>query len=421
MTARPWILLPFAALLAVPQLPAYSVLTHEAIIDGAWEKDITPVLLRRFPQTDAAALTQAHAYAYAGCIIQDMGYYPFGSKLFTDLAHYVRTGQFVQNLLREARDVNEYAFALGALAHYTADTRGHPIAVNASVPIEYPKLEARYGKAVTYEQNPKAHIRVEFSFDVLQVARGRYAPKSYHDFIGFQVAKGVLERAFHDTYSLDLTDLFSDLDRALGTYRHAVSGVIPTMTKVAWDMKKGDLKKTNPQMRRREYIYAISGASYRKEWPERYSRPGIGATVLALFIRIVPKVGPLAVLSFKAPTPQTEKLFEASFDRTLEEYRRCLREQGEGTLQLADLDLDTGAPVRRGDYWMADASYAQLAIRLAQRDAASVDPNVSASVLEFFRDTSLPNGVKERDPKQWQRTLAAIYTLRSRTGTKAAR
>ena len=36
---------------------------------------------------------------------------------------------------------------------------------------------------------------VEFSFDVVQVAAGAYAPEAYHRYIGFKVAKPALERA----------------------------------------------------------------------------------------------------------------------------------------------------------------------------------------------------------------------------------
>jgi hypothetical protein len=144
-----------------------------------------------------------------------MGYYPFGSKFFSDLVHYTRSGDFVLNLLREAHTVNELAFALGALAHYAADTQGHSVAVNASVPLQYPKLAKKYGKVVTYADDKTSHLRVEFSFDVSQVARGNYAPQAYHDFIGFQVEKPVLERAFRDTYSIELSDIFGDLDLAL--------------------------------------------------------------------------------------------------------------------------------------------------------------------------------------------------------------
>jgi Zinc dependent phospholipase C len=412
MKFRRWTLIVLAALVTPPGLPAYSVLAHEAIIDSAWDNSIKPLLLQRFPDSDRNALREAHAYAYGGCIIQDMGYYPFGSKLFTDLAHYARTGEFVENLLRESQNLDEYAFALGALAHYAADSQGHSVAVNASVPIAYPKLRRKFGHAVTYEEDPLAHIRVEFGFDVLQVARGRYAPESYHDFIGFEVAAAVLERAFQDTYSLELKDLFPDLDLALGTYRRTVSRVIPEMTKVAWDLKKSDLQKLSPGITRSKFLYNLSAASYRKSWHERYEKPGVGARVLAFAIRILPKIGPLKALSVKLPTAQTEGLFEASFDKTLGEYRGLLQEQGENRLQLADLDLDTGAPVRLGDYWMADNAYAQLAILLGAKDPSAVDPQVRQDVLAFFGGGARPSEVQTRDPKVWQRAMAALGKLR---------
>lgn len=84
-----------------------------------------PTLLKRFPNASPDKLLQAHAYVYGGAIIQDMGYYPFGNKFFSDLTHYVRSGDFVLALIAESRDLNEYSFALGALAHYAADTSGH--------------------------------------------------------------------------------------------------------------------------------------------------------------------------------------------------------------------------------------------------------------------------------------------------------
>src|SRR5215470_10575667 len=216
----------------------YSVLTHEAIIDATWDGAIKPLLVKRFGTLSAEDLRKAHSYAYGGAIIQDMGYYPFGSKIFSDLTHYVRSGHFVEVLIQDSQDVNEYAFALGALCHYVSDNNGHPIAVNPSVPMLYPKLRVRYGDNVTYEDNPAAHIRTEFGFDVVQVARGHYASEDYHDFIGFQVSKPLLERAFKDTYGIELKSLFVSLDLALGNFRRSVSTIIPAMTKVAWQLKK---------------------------------------------------------------------------------------------------------------------------------------------------------------------------------------
>jgi hypothetical protein len=177
---------------------AYSVLTHEQIVDLLWDQQIKALLLQKFPGTSSGGLRLAHAYAYGGCLMQDMGYYPFGNKTFSDLVHYVRSGDFVEAMLSDATNVNEYAFALGALAHYAADITGHPV-VNAAVAQEFPKLRAKYGPRVTYAQDKKAHIQTEFGFDVVQVAKHRYTSDAYHNFIGFEVAKPVLERAFVET------------------------------------------------------------------------------------------------------------------------------------------------------------------------------------------------------------------------------
>src|SRR6266852_1988156 len=282
---------------------SYSVLTHEEIVDLLWKQKIQPLLLKRFPDATEEDLRKAHAYAYGGCILQDMGYYPFGNKFFSDLVHYVRTGDFILALIRNSQDLNEYAFSLGALAHYAADNNGHRIAINRAVPLLYPKLRVKFGDEVTYADDKASHLKTEFAFDVLQVARGRYAPNSYHSFIGFEVAVPVLERAFQDTYSLELKEVFTDLDRAVGSYRRTVSSIIPEMTKVAWQAKKDEIRKDVPSVTRRKFLYNLSRASYEKEWGTGYQKPGVRARLLAFFFRIVPKVGPFKALAFHTPTP----------------------------------------------------------------------------------------------------------------------
>jgi hypothetical protein len=143
---------------AVPS-SGYSVLTHEAIVDSAWVDAIVPVLHKRFPDATPDEIKGAHAYAYGGCAIQDLGYYPFGSQWFSDLVHYVRTGDFIEALIHDSHDINEFAFAMGALAHYAADNDGHRVAVNPSVGLLYPKLHRKFGAVVTYEDDPKAHLK----------------------------------------------------------------------------------------------------------------------------------------------------------------------------------------------------------------------------------------------------------------------
>ena len=387
------------------------MLTHEAIIDSAWDRSIQPLLLRRFPQSSAQDLQHAHAYAYAGCILQDMGYYPFGSRYFSDLVHYVRSGDFVVNLVRASENLNEYAFALGTLAHYAADTQGHSVAVNPSVAMQYPKLERRFGKSVTYEEKPSAHLQVEFGFDVLQIARGNYAPQAYHNFIGFEVARGVLDRAFRQTYSLEMGDVFRDLDLALGTYRRAVSAVIPTMTRAAWNLRKDELIKATPGLTRRTFIYNVSRASYRKDWGTSYKEPGFGTRLLTFLVRIVPKIGPLRALNFRNPTAQTERLFEDSFDRALDLYRGYLDKESNSQLALANCDFDTGQATRPGEYALADEAYSQLAIDLAKKHPSQVDGQLRANVLDFFSDLNLPFATKKKK-SLWKETLEAIAKLK---------
>jgi zinc dependent phospholipase C len=403
-----------AALLLAPLANAYSVLTHEAIIDAAWETNLKPLLVKRFPQASPDDLRHAHAYAYAGAIIQDMGYYPFGSHFFSDLTHYVRSGDFVMNMISESQDLNEYAFALGSLAHYAADTTGHPLAVNRAVAIQYPELQAKFGRNVTYADDPPVHLKVEFGFDVWQVARGNYAPDSYHDFIGFEVSKPVLERAFRDTYSLDLAKQFTSLDLALGTYRYAVSGLIPEMTKVAWDLKKDDLQKAHPGLTRQRFRYNLSRAAYQKEWDRQYRRPGIFARILAFFFRVIPKVGPFRAAAFKPPTSATITLFEDSFNKTLTDYRGLLKSVDQNRLCLPNRDFDTGQPTRPGEYMLADKAYSQLAIELAGKDAKDVDAKVVKEVLAFYQDLNQPYATKA-NPQKWDETIKALAHLRSDT------
>ena len=233
-------------LLVPARAPAYSVLTHDATINTVWDAAIKPLLLARYPKTSVEALNEARAHAYGGSVIHDLGYYPFGSKFFSNLLHYVRAGDFVEALIRNARDVNELAFALGALSHYASDNMGRPVATNRAVPMIYPNMRQEFGNLVTYENNPKRHILVEFSFDVVHVAAGVYAPEAFHRFIGFKVAKDVIESAFLETYGLDMGDLFFDRRLAIGTFSYAVGKAIPQMTKVAW-------KRSGKRLSDREY------------------------------------------------------------------------------------------------------------------------------------------------------------------------
>lgn len=395
----------------------YSVLTHEEIVDLLWTDTIKPLLLQKYPGATEDDLHKAHAYAYGGCLIQDMGYYPFGNKMFSDLVHYVRSGDFVDALIGEATDINEYAFALGALAHYAADIDGHP-AVNAAVALEFPELRAKYGPIVTYAQNAKAHIRTEFGFDVVQVAKQRYTSDAYHDFIGFQVSKPVLERAFIKTYGIKLEDIFKNLDLSIGTFRWSVSRALPEMTRVALLTKKDELVKENPSFARKKFLYNLKRSEYEKSWGKDYQKPGIGARILAVFFKIIPKVGPFKAIAFKMPNPNTETLYLKSVNTTLEQYRSYLHDLQTGKLALENKDFDTGKVTQTGEYKLTDETYAKLLDKLANEKFTGIRPDLRTNILAFYADPAAPNFTKKKR-ENWNKTLLELDQLKSAETTEA--
>jgi hypothetical protein len=399
-------------ILAAPTAKPYSVLAHEAIVDSNWDQ-IQRLLKKRFPDATADDLLKSRGYAYGGCIVQDMGYYPFGNRLFSDLLHYVRAGDFIQTMIKDAKDVNEYAFALGALAHFAADVNGHKMATNRAVAILYPKLRARYGNEVTYEDYPTGHLKTEFSFDVLQVSQGLYAPDAFHSFIGFEVAKPLLERAFPDTYGLELKDVFKSLDLAIGTYRRTVASLVPEMTKVALATREKQLETAVPNFNRRTFAYRVTRRDYIKEWGRNYYKPNLRERILAFIIRIVPKVGPFRALSFKPLTPEIDKLFLASFKAAVDSDRALLTELDAGKLTLPNVNLDTGDPVKFGSYDLADKAYSKLAQKIAGKTPADVPAKIREEVLAYFNTTSKPPPYAERDPKEWRKTLESVEKLKA--------
>jgi hypothetical protein len=389
---------------------AYSVLTHEEIVDLLWTDEIKPLLLHKYPGLTEDQLKEAHAYAYGGAVIQDLGYYPFGSREFSDLVHYVRSGDFVHELLLESQDANEYAFALGALSHYASDIAGHP-AVNQAVALEYPKLRAKYGKSVRYAQDKTAHLKIEFGFDTAQVAKNRYASEQYHEFIGFQVSKPLLERVFPVVYGVELKDVLTHEDLAVGSYRFAVSRLIPQMTQVALQTHKKDLVRETPNFAKQKFLYRLSRSDYEKQWGKDYVKPGVGTRILSTLLRYMPRVGPFKGLAFKSPTPQTEDLYFKSINSTVDQYRALLEGVRTDTVVLPNYDFDTGNPTKAAEYSLTDDAYAKLLGQLSERKFDKTSPDLRANILLFYSDLSVPIETK-KSPGDWQSVLSQLDQLK---------
>jgi len=390
---------------------SYSVLTHEQIVDLAWQDHIRPLLLKRFPQATPDDIKQAHAYAYGGSMVQDMGYYPFGKKYFSDLVHYVRTGDFVGALLDESSDLNEYAFALGALAHYSSDNMGHP-AINQVVAIEFPKLRKKYGNEVTYADDHKAHIRTEFGFDMVQVAKNRYTSDTFHDFIGFEVSKPLLDRAFVKIYGLELSDVLGNEDLSIGSFRRAVSRIIPEMTRVALLNRRADLVRDTPNFDQKKFLYRLSRTNYEKQWGKGYRRPGLGSRILAFILRKIPKIGPASALDFKVPNAKTEDMYIKSVNRTTDNYFSLLHQVRDDSPKFSDTDFDTGRKTAAAEYPLADVTYSQLLQDQSKKNYKQMTPELRSNILEFYSNLNAPYHDK-KNHKSWKKTMQALEQLKN--------
>ncbi len=378
-SASPLLLLLSCGLLS----QAASVLTHEAIVDALWDVKMKPELLDKYPQATADELKRAHGFAYGGAILQDLGYYPRGSAHFSNLTHYVRTGDFVVALLREANSLDELAFAFGALSHYDSDILIHRYATNVGEPELYPRIRAKFGNYVNYEQAPPEHLKTEFGFDVLEVAHGNFAPEAYHDFIGFYIAQGSLERAFFDCYNLSLPEVFPDFERSINSYRHDISTLIPKATRIAWAQRQSDIQKNSPGITRDRFVYIMRRSSYEHDWGKQYDRPSTGERFLAFLLRLLPPVGALNDLRLRVPTPEVEKLFMTNFDRSVDRLQHDLADYRNPQWHLDDLNFDLGTPAPPGEYHLEDESYRFWLHSLAKRNFDDVRQDAKDTITAY--------------------------------------
>lgn len=408
------------ALVAGPFCFGYSFLTHETIVDMAWDSSIKPVLLDKFPNATPQQLIEAHSFAYGGACIQDAGYYPFGKPQFSDLTHYVRTGDFITNLIHEAHNIDELAFALGALSHYVGDTIGHRYAVNVAVPQEFPKLEQKYGKVVTYEENPHAHIRTEFAFDIDQLGHARFAPAAYYRRVGFRVPRQVMERAFYDTYGLHLHNIIGDEFTSFRSYSWSVRQFLPRIAYAEVLLHRKGFPPDASGAQFQEFADRLKATDTAHRWEQyRQHKPSIKTRVLAVLIFITPKIGVLSDLAIRGPQQDSEEDYVASLNRAMDEYTHLLGElsqKNKNGFAVPDLDLDTGYPTRPGTYRLTDETYASLLQRVT-RDTAMPPLGLRQNILAFYADPNSPIATK-RNRKKWARVQEELAVLRVMPATR---
>jgi hypothetical protein len=420
---------------------AYSLLTHEQLIDLTWQTAIVPLLLSRYPNLTPKELDQARAYAYGGCIIQDIGYYPFGDLFFSDLTHYVRSGDFVVSLFRNANNADELAFAVGALSHYIGDSEGHSLAINLAVPVEFPKLRAKYGRVVSYSEGEHQHVQTEFAFDINEVVHHRMAPIHYLRHIGLAVPVHQLALAFYQTYGL--TEDFSRGKRRrinVGAYRFATRAFIPRIAYALTLLHRNDEPADPDTPETAELEKESATVAKENDWDLYRRKAGIGTYALAGLIFILPKFGPLKLVAVKGPKQFTEAEYIHSVMVSAATLRHILarftplanRSAEENAAERANTanqaapadllrsrdprhplpnrDLDTGRVVQPGGYSLTDSTYADLLHRLSRHPAQSIPPGIKEDVEAFFSNEGLPITTK-KDPQKWAQVQADLETL----------
>ena len=440
MRVRGWIL-GAVLLCGAKGASAYSLLTHEQLIDLTWKRSILPLLLSRYPTLTPAELEGARAYAYGGCVIQDEGYYPLGDEFFSNLTHYVRTGDFVVNLFRDAHNANELAFAVGALSHYIGDSIGHADATNLAVPIEFPKLRAKYGPVVSYGEGEHQHVQTEFAFDINQIREHQLAPVHYLRHVGLQVPQQQLAQAFFETYGLPL-GAGRRVKINTGAYRFGVHRFIPRIAYAiallhSKSLPVAALHPNDPELLRLQA--AVVQVSKDNDWALYRRKPGPGTYLLAGLIKVLPKVGPLKLAAIKGPTPETESEYVHTVMHATDALAHALGRltpppSGPGSTAavtqvgpggyasgatfkdplhpLENRDLDTGNAVKPGGYRLTDETYAKLLHRVAEHPEQPVPAGVKHDLAAYYADPSAPISTR-KDPEQWAQVQADLVTLRT--------
>jgi hypothetical protein len=402
---RPHLTLALLTVLAPSSCLGFSVLAHQAVVDRSWDATIAPELQRRFPGAD---LDRARAFAYGGSHVADLGYFPLGNELFTELLHYVRTGDVIGNLLSAARDANEYAFALGALAHYVADTTGHPEATNRVVPELYPKLRKRFGERVTYADDRSSHLQTEFRFDVVQMGRVKGGRDIFHHSLQFEVATRALDEAFSKSYGLRLDDLFASTEAAILSYRWAFRGLIHEATGIAWELYRADIQGLDPDATPAGFVYDVSREDFEQEFGKVTVEPGYFAKFFAFLVKLVPDVGPFERTIYKPLPADAQERFRSALEHAVTRYQGIVRAAAARHVDLAEVNLDTGAPTAFGQYEPADEAYAGLVEKLAEHDPQRAPAALRADIHRFYA-TRQASGGHDRHDRRLDEALARLH------------
>jgi hypothetical protein len=247
------------------------------------------------------------------------------------------------------------------------------------------------------------------------LSKHRLAPGAYLRAVGLRVPNRLLAQAFEETYSLPLRDVVGPCRPAMRSYRTSVRSFLPRFAYAETVIHRNDFPPDMANASFQTFLDHIERADFQKVW-NRYRRvPGIKTNLLALLIRILPRIGALSDLAIKIPTEDTQDLYVKSVNRTIEVYAGFLKQLAV-TRQLAEpipnRDLDTGERTRPGAYARTDNTYATLLHKIARSPQRPIATDLKQNVLDYYSDANAPITTK-KNGKAWAEVTKDIAVLRN--------
>jgi hypothetical protein len=398
------------AFVAPPHTYAYSILTHEQLIDLLWSSDILPMLHTRFPDARPEDLRLARKYAYGGALLADAGYYPKGEPYTANLTHYVLAGDFVTNLFRNATDVYELAFAVGALTHYVGDTIGHSTATNPSVAIAFPNLVKPGGTQigtdglpeaiVTYEDGEAQYKQVEVGFDINSLNHKRFIPKKIMDRIGFDVPLQQFTYAFYQTYGLQVDFTHTDSSLNLHAYAGDAKGVITEGIYAIASKHKKDGPDESSIAELPEFQAMIANAEAEGHWNKYKRAGGFESKAMIVVLGVDPAI-PIARVEM--PITTTQRMYIRSVLQSVKLLKQILKtpvapterfiplwpsdQSNSSPTSLPNFNLDTGHLEPSRAYRLTDDAYFDLLGRIVANPTWPIPPSTKTAIQTYFSDS----------------------------------
>jgi hypothetical protein len=311
-------------------------------------------------------------------------------------------------------------------------------------------MRAKYGREVSYAEGEHQHVQTEFAFDIDEIAHHRMAPVRFLRHIGLKVPVKQLAVAYYQTYGV--SDEFSPRQRRFNVreYRFVVHSFIPRVAYAITLLRRRHEPAEPETPDAAEIDREVAVVSTENDWQKYGRHAGIGTYMLAGFLFILPKFGPLKLIDVKGPTPATETEYLHSVEVSSAILHRMLARftpsetahtstapacdpvstnqspqaipaimtAGPNSLLLScdprhplpNRDLDTGRVVQPGGYSLTDSTYANLLHHLTRQPAQPIPPGIKQDIQAYYANPNAPITTKQ-NPAQWAQVQADLAIL----------